>query len=307
MANGMPDFLIIGAPKSGTTSLYHYLDQHPGVFMSPNKEPHFFAFEGEPPSFVGTGDTQAWINTRSVTDGNEYRALFSGASSEQMCGEASTMYLYLEGSCDRIYQHNPNMKIVAFLRQPVDRAYSHYMHLRRDGREWESDFRKALELENERIGKHWSPAWHYRNVGLYCDQVQRYVDKFGKEQVRIYLYDDLLKDAQGVYRDIFEFIGVDADFEMDTSARHNTTKSVRKSKWLHDFLMYPNGLKSVLRQVIPASVRKPLSAKVYRKNAAAAEKLSAEVRHEVTASFETEILRLQDLIGRDLSGWLATP
>ncbi|MEL6604276.1 MAG: sulfotransferase [Cyanobacteria bacterium J06614_10] len=306
MAQTMPDFLIIGAPKSGTTSLYHYLAQHPQIFMSPNKEPHFFAFEGEQPNFTGSGDDQAWINTRSVVTLPAYQQLFSAAEPGQKCGEASTMYLYLEKSCDRIFHHLPNVKLIAFLRHPVDRAYSHYKHLRRDGREWEGDFGIAMEKEAKRIQQNWSPAWHYRQIGLYSEQIKRYQYKFSPEQLQIYLYDDLLKNPQAVYRSIFKFIGVDADIDIDVSQRHNTTTAVRKNKLLHDFLIKPNGLKTVLRQVIPAQIRQPLSAKVYRKNATTIPSLSASQRAELTCQFESDILRLQDLIKRDLSQWLSS-
>lgn len=304
MALSMPDFLIIGAPKAGTTSLYYYLCQHPQIFMSPNKEPHFFAFEGSQPNFRGPGDERAWLNTNSVVNLSEYQQLFKRATAQQKCGEASTMYLYLKESCDRIYHHIPNVKIVAILRHPVDRAYSHYVHMRRDGREWETDFEQALNQAGDRISKNWSPALHYRQVGLYTEQLQRYLKVFDPAQIKIYLYDDLVKDPTLLYRNLFEFIGVDSTIKLDTSARHNTTSAIRKNKLLHDFLTNPNGLKSALKKVMPAHIRKPLSAKVYRKNAAAVQPLSSELRQKLTASFKPEILRLQDLIDRDLSDWI---
>jgi len=304
MANSMPDFLILGAPKAGTTSLYHYLNQHPQIFMSPNKEPHFFAFEGKMPNFRGPGDEKAWLNINSVVDIDSYRQLFAEADAEQKCGEASTMYLYLEKSCDRIHHYIPDVKLIAFLRNPAERAYSHYKHMRRDGREWETDFARALEKETERIEQGWAPAWHYQHVGQYYEQVQRYLKKFDAKQIQIYLYDDLLDNPQSVYRDIFKFIGVDLDFEVNTTARHNTTAVVRKNKYLHDFLMNPNGLKTALRQIIPAHIRKPLSAKMYRKNASPIQPMATQVKDRLIDTFEPDILRLQEVIDKDLSHWL---
>lgn len=304
MAKTMPDFLVIGAPKAGTTSLNHYLSQHPQIFMSPNKEPHFFAFEGNQPNYQGPADDRAWLNTKSVIDLADYQQLFAEATAGQMCGEASTMYLYLEESCDRIHHYLPQIKLIAFLRNPVERAYSHYKHMRRDGREWETDFSQALKKEAERVEQGWAPAWHYRQVGLYHDQLQRYLEKFDTKQLKIYLYDDLLQDPQAVYRSIFEFLEVNPIFEVDTAARYNTTSVVRKNKKLHNFLMNPSGLKTALSKVIPAHIRKPLSAKVYRRNAAPIQPLSNSLRRELTSTFEPEILRLQALINRDLTGWL---
>lgn len=303
MAQKMLDFLIIGAPKAGTTSIYHYLRQHPQIFMSPNKEPHFFAFEGSQPNFQGPRDDRAWLNTRSVVELDKYQQLFAEAKPDQKWGEASTMYLYMKESCDRIHHYNPQTKLIAILRQPVDRAYSHYIHMRRDGREWASNFKTAMSKEAERIQMNWSPAMHYRQVGLYHDQIQRYLREFGPAQVKVYLYDDLVNEPQALYRDLFDFIGVDC-VEIDTSTRHNTTKAIRRNKLLHDFLVNPNGIKTALKKVVPASIRQPLSAKVYQRNSTAVQPLSEDLRQELTASFESEILQLQDLIDRDLSHWL---
>ncbi len=304
MARALPDFLIIGAPKSGTTSLYHYLAQHPQVFMSPNKEPHFFAFEGSPPAFEGPGDDRAWLNTSSVSELSEYQALFTKATAQQKCGEASTMHLYLENSHRNIAYHQPSTKLIAILRHPLDRAYSHYAHLRREGREWETDFRRALEQESERIRKNWSPAWHYRSVGQYHKQLKPYLQTFDFEQLRIYLFDDFVRTPQKIYREIFEFIGVEADVEIDTSTRHNTTSTFRKNRLVHHFLTESNGLKTALKQIIPAHIRKPLSAKAYRKNVASSQPLTAALRDHLLPSFEPDILKLQDLLERDLSCWL---
>lgn len=307
MAGRLPDFLIIGAPKSGTTSLYHYLTQHPQIFMSSNKEPYFFAFEGSRPTFCGPGDEQAWINAQSVVNLSDYQQLFTKARDDQQCGEASTMYLYVKESCDRIYHYIPQAKLIAFLRHPVDRAYSHYKHLRRDGREWESDFSQSMRKEHERIEQGWSPAWHYRQVGNYCEQIKRFQQCFGPSQLKIFLYDDLVSNPQKLCCDLFEFIKVDSSLEIDTSKRHNTTTAVRKNKAIHNFLTQPSKLKSTLRQVVPAHIRKPLSAKVYRKNAKSIASLSDALRSELTDSFRAEILQLQDLIDRDLSHWLTLP
>ena len=309
MTEAMPDFLIVGAPKAGTTSLYHYLHQHPQIFMSANKEPHFFAFESQTPNFCGPGDAQAWLNTSSVTQLADYQRLFADARPEQKCAEASTMYLYLNDSCDRIahysHQNGHQTKLIAILRHPLTRAYSHYAHLRREGREWESDFRRALEQESERKAKNWSPAWHYRSVGQYHSQIKQYLETFGPNAVKVYLYDDLQKDPQGVYRSIFEFIGVDTSIQIDTSVRHNTTSNFRKNRVVHHFLTQPNGLKSVLKQWIPKHIRQPLAAKAYRKNVVPSQPLSPTLYNELLPTFESDILKLGSILGRDLSHWMA--
>ncbi|MCW5935662.1 MAG: sulfotransferase, partial [Fimbriimonadia bacterium] len=155
----MPNFLIIGAAKSGTTALYFYIKQHPEVFMAKVKEPRFFAYEGGVPEWKGPLDAEnnAWV----ITDKEVYTALFNDVSEEKVWGEASPIYLYSEPAPERIKNYAPDAKLVAILRHPIERAYSHYLHLIRDNREPLRDFGKALDLEPERMANGWEWSWHY--------------------------------------------------------------------------------------------------------------------------------------------------
>ena len=116
----MPTFLVIGAPKSGTTSLYHYVGQHPDIFVSPVKEPRFFAFEGMTLDFRGPGDEE--LNASAVTSIEDYEALFQGRSTEKAIGEMSHLYLYCEGTASRIRRRIPDLKLVAVLRHTAREA-----------------------------------------------------------------------------------------------------------------------------------------------------------------------------------------
>jgi hypothetical protein len=129
----LPDFLMIGAQKSGTSAIYAYLSQHPQVFTSENKEPGFFAFEGLQRSFAGPDDARAGRDI--VRDLERYRRLFREVGDKARAGEASSIYLYAPQAAERIHHYIPNAKLIAVLRDPVDRAYSAYRHLVRDGRE----------------------------------------------------------------------------------------------------------------------------------------------------------------------------
>jgi len=159
----MPNFLIIGAPKSGTTSLAQYLGQHPEVYISPKKEPYFFAFENEQVDFLGPGiqGKDHIINSAVVVDLEEYRRLFQGVSNEVAIGEASTLYLSFPKAAERIKYHIPDVKLIAILRDPADRAYSGFMHSLRDNCEPIADFAQALAAEEERIKLNWGPLWRY--------------------------------------------------------------------------------------------------------------------------------------------------
>lgn len=154
-----PNFLIIGAAKAGTTSLYHYLAQHPQVFLSANKEPHFFALENNPPDYKGPGDEQG-VRSR-ITDWQSYLALFSKATGQHRAiGEASTLYLYHPDAPSNIHRHLPDMKMIALLRNPVDAAYSAFGHMYREGREPCNDFMQALKEEDHRVAENWAPSRH---------------------------------------------------------------------------------------------------------------------------------------------------
>jgi hypothetical protein len=297
----MPNFLLIGAAKSGTTSLYHYLRQHPHIYMSPVKEPKFFCFEGDRPNFQGPGDEEE-INRKCVTTIEAYRALFREVADETAVGEASSMYLYYSKAPERIRHHIPGVRLIAVLRNPVERAYSSYLHCVRDRGEPLGDFAEALREEENRINKGWGPLWHYKTAGFYADQLRRYFDTFERGQIRIYLYEDLKTDAADVLEDIFGFLGVDDSYTPDISLRHNVS-GVPKSPVLHALLNKPNPIKTFLKPLIPAGPRKMLNHKITDRNLLRP-RLSPTVRRELAEAYSEDIERVQDLIQRDLSKWL---
>ena len=299
----MPDFLVIGAAKAGTTSLYFYLRQHPQIYMPSLKEPHFFAFgeEGKRPDFRGPGDDLG-INSFAVTDLDRYLELFQKAGEHVVAGEASTQYLYSNVAPVRIKHYVPNVKLIAVLRNPVERAFSAFLHQRREGREPFEDFRKALEAEEERIKKKWDWLWHYKSGGFYAEQLERYFMLFEKEQMRIYLYEDLKSNPLGVVQDIFAFLGVDPFFRPNFSLRYNVS-GIPRNRWLHVFLSRPNLLKRLLKPLIPELLRQRIVVTLQNRNLVKPE-MPEDVRRELIEVYREDVLKLQDLIGRDLSHWL---
>jgi Sulfotransferase family len=298
----MPNFLIVGAGKAGTTALYRYLGQHPQIYLSPVKETNFFALQGEKADFRGPG-VQERINSWSVTDVESYRALFNRVSGEEAIGEASPLYLYSPKAPRRIRHHLPDVKLVAVLRDPAERAHSAFVHMVREAREPFTDFELALNEEEARVEDNWPWIWHYERVGFYNEQLRRYFDLFDREQVRVYLYEDLGADPVGVLKDIFRFLGVDDESVPDVSVRHNLG-GVPKSTAVHSFLKRPNPLKNAIKPLIPSGPRKRMVAKLRNRNLRAAPRLAPEVRRRLVGAYREDVLGLQDLIGRDLSGWL---
>ena len=259
----LPNFIVLGAAKAGTTALYFYLMQHPQVHVTPLKETNFFALEGQPLNFGGPGDDE-YVNTRSLTRLDDYVEQYRYATGKIARGEASPLYLYSTRAVERIRHYAPDAKLVAFLRNPVDRAFSSFLHLVRDGREEFTDFRRGLEAEDRRVADHWEHLWHYKRMGLYHEQLRRYYDAFPVGQIKVFLYKDLRTEPERVMRDLFAFLGVDPTFVPDMSQRHNVTTDL------------PPDRRPVLRP---------------------------EVRAELREYFRDDAAQLQALIGRDLSHW----
>lgn len=298
----LPNFLIIGAAKSGTSSLYRYISQHPDIFMSPVKEPHFFGYEDAPPQAQGPDD---FVNT-AITNIDAYKELFAGVTAERAIGEASPTYLYLPRAQERIRVHVPGAKLIAILRHPADRAFSAYMHVMRDHRETAVDFREALSLEDERIAANWGPIWHYTAAGFYSQQLSRFYEHFDRDQIRVYLYDDFAENPVRLVQDIFDFLGVDSQFTPDMRYRVNVS-GVQKSKstefLIDNLFSRPNPVRAAARRLLSEDVRWKFTTRVRNRNLVK-QTIPPDVRVELTEKFRDDILNLQDLLHRDMSPWL---
>lgn len=296
----MPTFLIIGAMKAGTTALYAALREHPDVYMSPVREPNFFAFAGKTPQFQAPIDQRpGGINHTSITDLEMYRALFAEAPSDAERGEASHWYLYHPEAPANIQRYVPDAKLVAMLRNPVERAYSEFLHFVRDGNEPITDFAAALDAEPERIEKNWALG-RYVDRGRYDEQVARYLDRFSRDQLRIYLYDDFVERPDEVRRDLFAFIGGDPSFEPEE--RRVNVSGVPRSRWLHAMLTAAAPVRNAVVPLLPSSVVDWVN-EIKNRNL---EKpvIEPSVRARLIHTFRPHILRLESLIDRSLSHWL---
>lgn len=311
----MPNFLIIGAPKSGTTALYHYLDQHPQIYMSPIKEPNFFAFEGKELALRRPGNQQkanqdsvTYVSTgrlrKSVTDIESYNALFRGVSSEIAIGEASTLYLHNQRAPERIKNYIPEAKLIAILRNPVERAYSNYLMGVRQGGETLTDFAQALQAETQLCSNLAEVRYVYR--GFYYDQLRRYFDIFSSNQIKVYLYEDLATNPSDLLRDIFQFLNVDESFTSDLSIKHNAggiPQNRIMHRAFHAFRQELRPIRNILKLLLPEQLYLNYKAQYFQSNLVKPQ-LSQEVRKQLLEVSREEILKLQDFIKRDLSAWL---
>jgi Sulfotransferase family len=291
----MPNFLIIGAMKSGTTALYYYLEQHPEIYMSPVKEPNFFSSQ-EQENAVDT-----------VTDIGTYQNLFNGASGKKAIGEASHSYLYEPRAAAEIRRYLPEARLIAILRNPIDRAYSHFLHMVRSGTEPINDFSQALQENGRVVGIHEGRIFQdYIGRGLYYDQLQRYFGLFPREQVRVYLYEDLSGAPISTVQDAFRFLEVDASFVPDVSLRRNVSGHP-KYKILDGLLRRQSRIKHAAKIHLPARMRWRLSKAfddLKTRNLVQPPPLKPEVRRQMIRIYREDIIRVQELIHRDLSGWL---
>lgn len=295
----MPNFLIIGAAKSGTTSLFQYLRQNPDIFMSPIKEPHFFSFDGEDSVFGGPIDAKSH---NAITSIQAYQSLFHDVTNERAIGEASTSYLYNSEAPMRIRHYLPNVKLVAILRNPVDRAYSNFLYMTRRQLEPLTDFEHALREEETRIRDHWPPTWHYKRRGFYCAQLHRYFSFFERGQIQIWLYEDLCENPLGLIQGIFQFLGVDDSISPDVSARYNPS-GLPRSPLIRKMLRSAKPVKALVKPLLPSGLREHISRSL-RNLYVATPPLSKALRSQLVEEYRDDIVGLQELIKRDLSGWL---
>lgn len=298
----LPNFLVIGAAKSGTTALYHYLGQHPQVYMGPHKETNFFAFDGDKVDFRGPGDEEFCRST--ITTLSAYEEQFGAVSDEVAIGEVSPWYLYSGRAAENIRSRIPDTKLIAVLRDPVDRAFSSYLHVVRDGRE-SLTFEEGLLAEKKRISGGWEFIWHYQRAGLYASQVEQFLDLFPREQIRFYLYDDLLADPVHFIGDVCEFLGVASDFVVDTSLKHNAT-GVPKNQLLGRLVLQPNPLKSAVKVLTPGGLRYNVGQRI-KQRLLRRPTLNEGTRKDLLDSYRADISSLQDLIQQDLGHWLKEP
>lgn len=300
----LPNFLIVGAPRCGTTSTYHYLLQHPDVFLPVVKEPSYFSLHWKsslPKGYVDCGRSK-------IRSWDSYLGLFKDAQGTRMIGEASTDTLYYhEHTIPEIRKRLANPKIIIMVRNPVDRAFSSHQFLVRDGME-SGSFEDSLSHEKTRIEENWSHIWRYRAVSHYATGVQAFMENF--DDVFVGVFDDLCENPLKFIQSVFRFLEVDFDFAPNVKLAFNrsgkpASRRIQKmitqpAKWQpiiralgyrvlgeHGWVRFRDSLKS--RFVSPRS------------------DVAQDTRAQLIREFADDINSLQNLVGRDLAHWLRVP
>jgi len=292
----LPTFLVVGIEKAGTTSIYQYLNQHPQVYMSPVKETNFLERDWE--------NFQGKLNPKRIDTWEKYCNLFKDVQDEVAIGEVSPNYLFhYKFSSLRIIKYVPDVKMIAILRNPVDRAYSDYlMHLR------DSINMEKVHSLTEQVRFRADTSFTLKK-GFYFTPVKHYFDTFGKERVKIYLYNNLSENSLAIMQNMYQFIGVNGNFIPDTSKRQQVAV-VPKNQSLNNLIKTKNPVRaavsSILRAVMPREMRQKLRSSLINFNSGGKElkPLSSEERQLLIDFYREDILKLQDLIQKDLSSWL---
>jgi hypothetical protein len=311
----IPNFFLVGAPKAGTTSLYQFLGQHPEIYLSPIKEPGYFAGELRPENFRPDLQPRMMGELRAtreflagpmleqryggfVVDWTDYLRLFVRAENQKAIGEGSVHYLWSPSAARNIAARIPGARILMLLRDPSSRAYSQYLHGVTAG-VIGTTFREHVEL-----GLHHGPQFDethpFLELGMYSEQISRYLEAFPREQVLIRLYEDYRDRKEGTMREVLEFLGVDPTVRLDTSGRHREARvprNLRLGYWLKRAGIWQRG-----RALLPWRLRAVVRSAALRPRQEL--KMEPEDRSFLVAYYRADIEKLAKLIGRDLSAWL---
>jgi hypothetical protein len=299
-----PDVLIIGAPKAGTSALHAALTQHPEIYASPVKEPKYYmCWDAPPPAYRGPGDAhsnQEWIWRRA-----DYEALFREAPKDAQRLESTPFYLYMPGARRRIAEELPEAKLIVIVRDPIDRAYSNWMHLWVDGLEPISDFVEAWHAEDRRVADGWAPFWHYHRLGRYGEQLADLFELVEREKVFVLRYWQLVSHPDETLNRVARFLGI-ADDQVATIPPDNARPFVE-----------PGLRTSVLGRVIRAGATaasyappevwrrasKPLVSLLQHGGRSQRPKLAPEQRTALLGDCLDDIALLEQTLGESFEDW----
>jgi hypothetical protein len=299
MSVRLPNFVVVGAPKCGTTSLYHYLRQHPDVFVPERKELHYFSYPYMRQFIAGPGD-EYQLTTLCKTEG-EYAGYYAGAGTRAAIGDVSPSYFYyadLPGSdlCERMRGLLGDVRIILMIRDPVQKAFSQFMHLVRDARET-LDFERALAAEAERTRKGYSAIWRYAGSSLFTNRTQTFMDAFGSVRVKPVFFDEFSARPRETMSEIFAFLGVDPDAAIDVESTYNRS-GLPRSRLVAGLFANSNPVTALARRMLPLSVTTRIRDVLQRLNTGAKPTLDAASRRFLEGYFEDDLQALAKLLGR---------
>lgn len=298
----LPDFLLVGAPKAGTTALHIALARHPELCLSYVKEPKHFLVDGPPPAGGGPGDAKTY--SEYVWRREDYEALWDHELPGQLRGESTTLYLQDRHAHRRIQQTVPQAKLIAVLRDPVDRAHSNWSHLRSAGLERVADFPRACMLGERRAAQGWGPFWSYLEIGRYGAQLDHLYSVFPREQVLVLLYRELREQPIDTLDRVCAFLGVETG-RLEELPAENVTAHVGEGL-VNEVLHKAVQAVDAWGAVAPAPVRRAarsVAVKVLQREQRTRPALTTEDRCLLLPHFSQDLNLLERVTGRSFAHW----
>ena len=294
MKRNLPNLLIVGAAKSGTTSLHNYLNEHPDIHMCSPKEPHFLINKEIGVDRISNG-------IKSLKD---YESLFLQSEQCKYIGESSVMYLmYPEIVIPKIKKMlGLNTRIIIMLRNPVERAYSGFNHVKRYNNKEDKSFEIAWQISEERYfnDPKMTPASRYKKLGMYYNQVKSFLDEL--TNVHVIIYDDYTEDFHGEMKKLFSFLNVHY-IEIDNSMRHMVGGWQWRNNKIKSLMMGNNFIKKILKLFLPKYLRRIIREIIQDINTSPVSKINLETEIMLKDFYKDDVNKLSKLLNRDLNFW----
>jgi len=299
-----PNLFIVGQPKSGTTALHQFLGQHPEIYMSSIKEPHFFCSDFHLESDRAYGK-QRFFDFRSES---AYLQLFNKAKNVKIAGESSTNYLYSQVAAEKIHNFNPDAKIIIILREPAKYLYSLHSHYVKFTEENEPDFLTALSLESKRreeeeflSSRVTSPSYLYYSQRIqYYQQVKRYCDRFDPKQIKVIIFEEFKSANETIFKEVLEFLEVDCSFSPEYAAV-NVNKEV-KFKSINSLINNPL-VKSISKNILSQEFNEFVRDNIVEKflwHQAPKVKMPAAIQAQLREQYRPEVVKISELLALNL-------
>ena len=300
MKNKLPNFLIVGAAKSGTSSLHNYLNQHHQVFMpSYNKE----GMKVKEPRFLIKDLVQHRLHN-GIWTFEEYQSLFDDVKDEKAIGESTVLYLYYYKHAINNIKHylGEDVKIIVMLRNPADRAYSAFHHVSRGFKE-NNSFEKSLEIEKGRMEReeNLTPMVMYKEMGMYYEMVKAYMESF--KNIHIIFYEDFRDNIESEMNKIYNFLGISNNIKIDFITKHNVGGKKWKNEKMKHVFMKDNPMKSILKSVLPEKLNKGMRNKLVNASTNKIGSMKEETREYLNDYFKQDVKKLSELLNKDLQHW----
>lgn len=313
--NKLPTFLVVGAVKAGTTALHAYLQQHPEIYMSPVKETNYFSdadmqfsqFSIDYRQDINhnldkylAGPMDKKLHIAHIRTWQQYNQLFKKVRQEKAIGEVSNSYLYCPSTATAIKSKLPDVQIVMILRNPIERLYSQYLMNLKLGKITGRNLLQEIEHDQNKKVKGWGVSHLYLEVGMYYAQVKRYLEIFSAEKVHIIWYDDYKKNPSAEMRSLFSILGVDSDFNLDTTQRYNEAGMPRFGKL--NYILTQTGIYGLSKKIFPDSLKGKIKSLIYTKQNIPV--ITTEEKNQLLNYYRSDIESLSRLLNKPLNHWL---